>query len=179
MAETSADFERRLAKTKLLVLDVDGVLTDGRMIYGNYGDELKCFDAHDGFGIVTLGRLGIPTVILSSKKSRINQKRARELRIAGVYQNAKDKLKVLRDISKKFKVATEEICFMGDDWMDLPVLLRVGCAVAVGNAVDEVKAKVHYVTQKEGGRGAVREVTDLILKAKNKWDEATAQYLRP
>ncbi|MBI3315848.1 MAG: HAD-IIIA family hydrolase [Candidatus Omnitrophica bacterium] len=175
----SANLQSRLAKVKLLVLDVDGVLTDGRMIYGNYGDELKCFYAHDGFGIVTLLKMGIPTVILSSKKSKINERRARDLKIAKVYQNAKDKLAVLGKILKKFKASPHEVCFVGDDWVDIPVLEKVGCAVGVPNAIEEVKERAHYVTERRGGHGAVREVTDLILKAQGKWAQASAGYFKP
>ena len=153
------------------MLDIDGVLTDGRIVYGDYGDELKFFDVQDGLGLVLLKKAGFETVMVSAKKSRINVRRAKELNVTKIYQKAWDKLKIYEKILKKFKVNHENVCYIGDDLIDLPVLSRVGLAVAVRNAIDEVKEKAHLVTEKSGGRGAVREVTDLILKAQGKWDE--------
>ena len=170
------ELNSRAAKIKYLILDVDGVLTDGRIVLGNYGDELKFFDIHDGHGVVMLGRAGVRTLIVSGRKSRINLKRAKEMRVLKVYQNAFDKLKILEKILKKYRVNPEEICYVGDDLIDLPVLSHVGLAVAVRNAVEEVRVAAHYVTEKSGGRGAVREVTDLLLKARGSWDEQTARY---
>ncbi len=168
----------RASRVKLLILDVDGVLTDGRIILGNYGDELKFFDIHDGHGVVMLIRSGIKTVIISGRKSRINVKRAKEMRVIKVYQNAHDKLKVFEKVLKKSRVTPEEVCYVGDDLIDLPVLKRVGFSVAVRNAVEEVRGAAHYVTERSGGRGAVREVADLLLKAQNQWDELMERYLR-
>ena len=168
----------RASRIKLLILDVDGVLTDGRIVLGNYGDELKFFDIHDGHGVVMLERAGIKTVILSGRKSRINIKRAKEMRVVKVYQDAHDKLKTFEKVLKKYRIKPEEICYVGDDVIDLPVLRRVGLSAAVQNAVDEVKKAVHYVTERSGGRGAVREVTDLLLKAQNRWDELMERYRR-
>ena len=172
------DIKDRIFKVKLLILDIDGVLTDGRIIYGDCGDELKFFDVQDGFGLVMLRRTGIPSVVISAKKSRVNQRRAKELRILKLYQNVRDKLKVFEKVVKKMKLKHEEVCFIGDDLMDLPVLSRVGFAVAVANAVEDVKEAVHYVTQKMGGRGAVREVVDLILKTQAKWPGVTERYFQ-
>ena len=172
------DLKERIQKVKLLILDVDGVLTDGRIIYGDHGDELKFFDVQDGFGLVLLRRAGIPTVVISAKKSRVNQRRAKELRIAKLYQNVREKLKIFEKVVAKMKLKHDEVCFIGDDLMDLPVLSRVGFAVAVPNAVDEVKEVAHYVTLKKGGRGAVREVGDLILKTQAKWPRVTERYFQ-
>ncbi len=172
------DLKERISKIKLVILDVDGVMTDGRMVYGNYGDELKFFDAQDGFGIVLLHRAGIKTAIVSSKKSRINQKRAKELKVNKIYQKVQDKLKVYQKLLRVYKLSDPEACFIGDDLIDLPVLKRAGLAVAVKNAVPEAKDAAHYVTEKSGGRGAVREVTDMILKSQNKWDALTERYMR-
>ncbi len=172
------ELQDRAAKVKLLILDVDGVLTDGRIVLGNYGDELKFFDIQDGHGMVMLRRAGFVTVLLSGRKSRINQKRAKEMCVAKVYQNAHDKLKVFEKILKKFRVSAEEVCFIGDDLIDLPVLARVGFSVGVKNAVEEVRRATHYVTERSGGRGAVREVTDILLKAQNHWAEATKEYFK-
>ncbi len=167
-----------MSKVKLLMLDVDGVLTDGRIVYGDYGDELKFFDVQDGFGLVTLRRVGISTVFISAKKSRINRRRARELKVTKIFENVSDKKKVYDKLLKKFKLKDEEVCFIGDDWVDVPVLLRVGFAVAVPNAVPEVKENVHYVTERQGGRGAVREVADHLLKARGLWPVATQRYFQ-
>lgn len=168
----------RASRIKLLVLDVDGVLTDGRIVLGNYGDELKFFDIHDGHGVVMLERVGIRTVIISGRKSRINVKRAKEMRVLKVYQNAHDKLKVFEKVLKRYRVSSEEVCYVGDDVIDLPALSRAGFSVAVHNAVEEVRKSAHYVTERSGGRGAVREVTDLLLKSQNRWDGLMERYLR-
>lgn|SRR3989338_1180341 len=170
------DLRERILKVKLVMVDVDGVLTDGRIVFGNYGDELKFFDVQDGFGLVMLRRTGFKTIMISAKKSRINQKRAKEVQIVKIYQNAFDKLKIYEKILKKFKADDQEVCFVGDDLIDVPVLRRVGLAVAVQNAVKEAKEIAHYVTEKSGGRGAVREITDMILKTQGKWAEATKRY---
>jgi 3-deoxy-D-manno-octulosonate 8-phosphate phosphatase (KDO 8-P phosphatase) len=153
-------------------------MTDGRIIYSIYGDELKFFDVQDGFGITLLNRAGIKSVIITAKKSRIVKLRARDMKVAKAYQGYIDKATALGDILKRFDVTLEEICFIGDDLIDIPLLKKVGFAVAVPNAVEEVKALAHYITAKTGGRGAVREVCDLILKSQDKWDLATSKYLK-
>lgn len=168
----------RASRVRLLILDVDGVLTDGRIILGNYGDELKFFDIHDGHGVLMLTRAGIKTIIISGRRSRINVKRAKEMRVIKVYQNAYDKLKVFEKILKKSRVTPQDVCYVGDDLIDLPVLKRVGFSVAVRDAVDEVRGAAHYVTERSGGRGAVREVAELLLKAQNRWDDLMESYRR-
>ena len=165
-------------RVKMLIVDIDGVMTDGRIVYSIYGDELKFFDVTDGFGMSLLNRAGIKTVIITAKKSRIVKMRARDLKVAKAYQGFLDKLIPFEKILKEFNIATEDICFMGDDLPDVPILKRVGFAVSVPNALDEVKAIAHHITSKAGGRGAVREVCDLILKSQNKWGEVTAKYLK-
>ena len=174
----SAAAVERAKAVKVLILDIDGVMTDGRIIYGIYGEELKFFDVQDGFGIFLLNRAGIRSVIVTAKRSRIVKMRGRDLKVAKVYHGYTDKLIPFNKIVKRFKVTPEEVCFIGDDLIDIPVLKRVGFAVAVPNAVDEVKAASHHITSKTGGRGAVREICDLILKSQNKWDSATAKYFR-
>jgi 3-deoxy-D-manno-octulosonate 8-phosphate phosphatase (KDO 8-P phosphatase) len=170
------DLRERILKVKMFILDVDGVLTDGRIVLGNYGDELKFFDVQDGMGIVLLRRAGLKTVIVTSKHSRINHRRARELKVAKLYQKAGDKLRVYEKILKKFRLKSEECCFIGDDLVDLPVMKRAGFAVAVQNAVEDVKGAAHYVTERAGGRGAVREAAELILKTQGHWQEITKLY---
>ena len=168
----------RAKRVKLLILDIDGVMTDGRIIYSIYGDELKFFDVQDGFGITLLNNAGIKSIIITAKKSRIVNLRGRDLKVAKTYAGFMDKAIPFKKILKKFRAKPEETCFIGDDLIDLPVLKRVGLAVSVPNAVEEVKKEAHYITQKAGGRGAVREVCDLILKSQNKWDLATSKYLK-
>jgi 3-deoxy-D-manno-octulosonate 8-phosphate phosphatase (KDO 8-P phosphatase) len=175
---TSQDVLARAGKTKLLILDIDGVMTDGRIIYSIYGDELKFFDVQDGFGISLLNAVGIKSVIITAKKSRIVKLRARDMRVAEAYQGYLNKLIPFEKILKRFNVVPEDICFIGDDLIDIPVLKRVGFAVAVPNAVEEVKAAAHYTTQRMGGRGAVREVCDLILKSQGKYEAAAGKYLK-
>ena len=170
--------EERIKKIKILMLDIDGVLTDGRIVYSNYGDESKFFDVQDGFGAVLLKRAGIKTVIMTAKKSNVVWKRAKNMYAFKVYQNCFDKLKIFQKVVKSLKLDPEEICFMGDDLIDIPVMKRVGFAVAVPNAVEEVRQNSHYVTRKRGGRGAVREICDLILKTQGKWESVTAKYFR-
>jgi 3-deoxy-D-manno-octulosonate 8-phosphate phosphatase (KDO 8-P phosphatase) len=170
------DLKPKLLKIKIVILDVDGVLTDGRIIYGDHGDELKFFDVQDGLGMALLRRAGLKTMIISAKKSKINARRAKELDVVKIFQGAKDKLAVYEKILRKFKVTSEEVCFIGDDLLDLPVIKRCGFGVAVHNAVQEVKNVADYVTHQKGGRGAVREVVDLLLKAQGSWTAATEKY---
>lgn len=170
--------EERIKKIKLLILDIDGILTDGRIIYDNRGNELKFFDVQDGFGIVLLKRIGIDTIIMTAKKSRVVTRRARDFNVKHIYQNCFDKLATFQDILKKFRVSSDEICFVGDDLIDIPVMKRVGLAASVPNAVDETKEAAHYITKRTGGRGAVREICDLIIKTQDKWQDVMGRYLR-
>ena len=173
---TDKEIIERAKRVRIVVLDIDGVMTDGRIIYSIYGDELKFFDVQDGFGITLLHRAGIKTVIITAKKSKIVKLRAKDLKISRTYQGFADKLIPFNNILKNFKINPDAICFIGDDLIDLPVLKRVGFAVSVPNAVEEVKSGAHYVTFKMGGRGAVREICDIILKAQDRWDIATSRY---
>jgi len=168
----------RAQKTKLLALDIDGVMTDGRIIYGDAGDELKAFDVQDGFGILLIKKAGIGVVIITAKGSKVVKRRAKDINADGLYLNATDKLKALDKVLKKFNVKHEEICFVGDDLIDIPVLKRVGLAVAVPNAAAEVKSNAHMITANPGGRGAVREVAEFLIKSQGKWDDILKHYLR-
>lgn len=165
----------RAKKVKLLILDVDGVLTDGRIVYDNFGDELKFFNVLDGFGMVLLHQAGIKSAIITAKKTRIVKRRARDMRVALVYSDHK-KLKVYLKLLKKFRLKDEEICFMGDDLLDLALMKRAGFAVAPPNAAEEVKNSSHYITSREGGKGAVREVIEIILKSQGLWDKIISGY---
>ena len=172
----SPELIERAKKIKVLVLDVDGVLTDGRIIYGNYGDEIKNFDVNDGLGLLLMKRAGVKRVILTAKASKVVTKRAKELKIDKVYHNFHYKIEALKKILKTFKVTNDQVCFVGDEVIDIPVLKRIGLAVCPPNAMEEVKSFVHLTTEKPGGRGAVREVCDFILKAQGAWEKVTARY---
>ena len=174
----SSETVERARRVKLLITDIDGVMTDGRIVYSVYGDELKYFDVTDGFGILLLNRVGIKTVIITAKKSRIVKLRGRDLKVAKAYAGYLDKRVPFNDVLKRFKIPAQEICFIGDDLIDVPILKRVGFAVSVPNGMEEVKVVSHYITTKSGGRGAVREICELILKSQDKWDLATSTYFK-
>lgn len=164
-------------KIKLLLLDVDGVLTDGRFMLTEAGEEHKSFNTQDGLGLRLLLQEGIGVVLISGRDSKAVDIRARDLGLTAVYQGVKDKVAVFEEILQKRAASPEEVGFVGDDLVDLPLLMRVGFAVAVANAVEEVREKAHYVTRKSGGQGAVREVCEVILKAQGKWEHCLSRYL--
>lgn len=166
----------RLQKIRLLLLDVDGVMTDGRIIYNNQGMETKAFDVKDGHGMKMLQRAGIAIGIITGRQSEVVSFRAAELGIDILYQGAKDKLIPYQEILVKLGLADEEIAYVGDDVIDIPILRRVGFAATVADAVEDVKPYVHYVTRREGGRGAVREVCDLLLKESGLWETTAGRY---
>lgn len=151
----------------MVIFDVDGVLTDGRIILDSRGIEYKSFDVHDGYGIARAREHGLRFAIISGRESKTVDHRARRLKIADVYQNSFDKVKAYSQIKKKYTLDDAEVCFIGDDEFDIPLLHIVGVSAAPANAIPLVKTNVHYVTQHAGGRGAVRELLDSILRAKN------------
>ena len=163
-------------KIRMLLLDVDGVLTDGRIIYDSSGREMKFFDVHDGLGVYALKKAGIKTILITAKGSRAIGPRARDMQVTAVFENLSPKTSALEKILKKYGVNLEEICFIGDDLVDLCLMKRVGLPIAVFNAAPEIKQAASYVTLRLGGRGAVREVTELILKAQGKWEETVKFY---
>ena len=163
-------------KVKLLLLDVDGVLTDGRIIYDSRGRDSKLFDAHDGMGVYALSKAGIKTILITAKGSRAIMPRAKDMHVAEVFVNISPKSSVLDKILKKYNVNIGEVCFVGDDLVDICLMKRVGFPVAVFNACPEVKLAASYITLRSGGRGAVREVAELILKSQNKWNDVLAIY---
>ncbi len=170
------DVLARARGVRLVILDVDGVLTDGRIIYGTGGIEMKAFDVQDGHGVKMFHRAGLRTAILTGRASDVVTRRAEELGIADVVQGAKDKLAAYRELLARHALADAQVACIGDDVTDLPLFARAGLAVAVPGAAPEARAAAHYVTRRPGGRGAVREVLDLILKAQGLWDEALARY---
>lgn len=163
-------------KIKLLLLDVDGVLTDGKIIYDSWGRNLKFFDVHDGLGVYLLKKAGIPTILITAKGSRAIWPRARDMGVEKVFENISPKSAVLEKILKRYRLSKDEVCFVGDDLVDLCLMKRVGFAVAVFNASPEIKKSAHYITLREGARGAVREVAELILKSQGKWEGLVAGY---
>lgn len=168
--------EERLRRIRLLLLDVDGVMTDGRIIYDDRGCELKAFDVKDGHGIKMLQRAGIEVGIITGRQSQVVDIRARELGIEILYQGVKDKLVPYREILLTRGLRDEEIAYVGDDVVDLPILRRVGFAATVADAVTEIRPYVHHVASRRGGRGAVREICDLLLKGSGRWEEALRRY---
>ena len=165
------DLDKRLKQIKLLLMDCDGVLTDGRLWLLGDDDEQKAFHAHDGAGISLMHRAGLHTGIISGRSSKAVEQRSRELNMSYVRQYAKDKIKALDEIIWQSGVARDECAFIGDDIVDIPVMRLVGFAAAVADATEETKQAAHYVTIRAGGHGAVREVCDLILKAQGRWDQ--------
>ena len=167
----------RARKIKLLILDCDGVLTDGRIIMLPDGDETKAFDVKDGHAMVMAQRAGLKIGIISGRRSSIVRARAKELGIAHLHEMAWGKTEPYEKILAEEDLSDEAICYIGDDVVDIQLLRRAGLGVAVADAVDEAKQYSHMVTSRAGGRGAVREVIEIILKAQDKWDEAMARYL--
>ena len=168
--------EERLKGIKLLILDVDGVMTDGRIIFDSNGVESKFFNVKDGHGIKMLQRAGIEVAIISGRQSQVVTIRAAELGIERVFQKATDKRTPYEKILADTGLSDREVAFLGDDLIDIPVLRRVGFAAAPADAVAEVFPFVHYVTKQSGGWGAVRELADLLLKGQGRWEELTARY---
>lgn len=168
--------KQRIAPIRLLVLDVDGVLTDGRIVFDSNGVESKFFNVKDGHGIKLLQRAGIAVAIISGRDSQVVANRAAELGIEHVYQGSLDKMVSYRDLLVKTGFTDHQIAFMGDDIIDLPLLRRVGFAAAPADAVSEILPHVHYLAKNGGGWGAVREVCDLILKEQSAWESVTAKY---
>ncbi len=166
----------RSRKVKMLVMDVDGVLTDGQMIFTNQGDELKCFDVKDGTGITLAHRAGLLTAILTGKCSQIVARRAEQLGISYCRQDLRDKLQAYEAMKEEKGLADEEIAYIGDDLIDIPAMRRAGLAVAVADAVEEVKAEAHLITRRSGGKGAVRETVEFILKAQGRWEELLKKF---
>jgi 3-deoxy-D-manno-octulosonate 8-phosphate phosphatase (KDO 8-P phosphatase) len=158
----------RAARVRLVVLDVDGVLTDGRLYFGPDGEALKVFDVRDGHGVRLLREAGLGVALLSSRASPIVTRRASELDIAPVLQGERDKLAALERLLAATGVAAAECAYMGDDWPDLPVMANVGFAAAVADAAPEVRRAAHWIAEAEGGRGAVRALAEYVLRCRQR-----------
>lgn len=173
----SEEVRQKAARVKLLLMDCDGVLTDGRIALLSEGDEQKSFHVRDGQGIVLLHRAGLRSGIISGRSSRLVERRAKELGIEFVRQGVWNKLEDFAEILEQTNLKPEETAFMGDDITDIPLMLRVGFAVAVADAVADARKAAHFITIRKGGFGAVREVSDLILQAQGKWLELMNDYV--
>lgn len=173
-----AEIERRAARIKLLLMDCDGVLTDGRIQLIGDADEQKSFHTRDGHGLVLLHRAGLSSGIISGRTSSAVTRRARDLSITYLRQGALDKIRDFEDLLAEAEIEEAEVAFIGDDVTDIPLMERAELAVAVADAARETRAAAHYVTQLPGGYGAVREVTEIILKAQGHWDDLMKRYIR-
>lgn len=167
----------RAATIKLLLLDVDGVLTDGRLYFSNQGDEFKTFSTLDGHGIKMLQKSGVKVGIITGRTSSLVAQRARDLGIHILIQGREDKWDALEEIRREHSFALSEIAFMGDDWPDLTVMCRVGLALTPANGHHSVVERAHWQSTVRGGEGAVREACDLIMKAQGTFDATLALYL--
>src|SRR4029079_5972629 len=174
----NADLVERARRVRLLLFDVDGVLTDGKILLHADGTESKQFDIRDGTAIVLAQRAGLTTGLLSARQSAATTERAPPPRIPIVRQGAGEQLEALGEILAGEGLAEHQVAYMGDDLLDLPVLGRVGLAAAPADAAAEVIARAHWVSTAPGGRGAVREFIEMILRAQNRWDNVLREYVR-
>lgn len=167
----------RAARLRVMIFDVDGVMTDGGLRYGPDGETIKTFDSLDGHGLKMLASTGVVTAIITGRKSAFVAKRAADLGIEHVYQGVHDKRVALEDLCAKLGVTADACGHMGDDWPDLTVLTRVGLAACPANAHAEVQSRCHFIAQASGGRGAVRELCDFVLRAQGRYDALLAEAL--
>jgi 3-deoxy-D-manno-octulosonate 8-phosphate phosphatase (KDO 8-P phosphatase) len=180
-AANDPKYQLALAKArdiKLLLLDVDGVLTDGSLLYSSTGEESKAFNTQDGFGLRLLHQAGIETGIITARESAVVGRRAEELGMRYIYQGAKKKTEAYRAILHQSGRKPFEVAYMGDDWLDLVLQQQVGLALAPANCVPEVREMAHYITPRSGGMGAVRDACDLILTARGKLAEFLQGFLQ-
>lgn len=164
----------RASRVKLMIFDVDGVLTDGGLLFTAEGDTMKGFHSMDGHGMKLLRQAGIETAIITGRKSGIVAVRAKEMNVTHVYQGVQDKPAAFADLLQQTGLTAEECGYMGDDWVDLAVMLKVGFAAAPANSHPEVIARAHWVSEARGGHGAAREVVDTLLRAQHKYEALLA-----
>ena len=174
-----SSIERRAARIKLLLMDCDGVLTDGRLWLLGGDDEQKSFNVRDGFGLALWHRAGLKSGVISGRNSSALERRTRGLGIDYLRQGSEDKTRDFEELLQLAEVDENEVAFVGDDLNDIPLMLRSEFAVAVSDAAEETRAVSHLVTRAGGGSGAIREVVEFILKAQGRWAEVTARYLKP
>jgi len=169
--------DARCKRIELILSDVDGVLTDGGVVFNNEGIETKKFHVRDGVGIKLWMRAGFHFGIITARTSHIVNIRARELGVELVRQGFEEKLPVARELIRDLGLEPEQVCFIGDDLTDIPVIKSVGLGVAVADAADEVRTAAEHTTKQIGGRGAVREVVETILKSKGRWEDVIQRYV--
>ena len=169
--------DARCQKIELILSDVDGVLTDGGVVFNNEGIETKKFHVRDGMGIKLWMRAGFHFGIITARTSHIVNIRSRELGVELVRQGFEEKLPVARELIRDLGLDAEQVCFIGDDLTDIPVIKTVGLGVAVADAAEEVQTAAAHTTKREGGRGAVREIVETILKSKRRWEDVIQRYV--
>ena len=174
----SDDLKTKLQTIKLMIFDVDGVLTDGSLYLGEDGNEYKAFNARDGLGIVLLKKTGCHVGVISGRSSRVVSDRMQAIGVEYVYMGQSDKFIALKELALKLEVSLDEIAYLGDDLIDLPAMCHVAVPCAVADADDVVKECALYITQNKGGRGAAREVCDLIMKSQGNYDTLIEEYCR-
>lgn len=177
MENMDTALRERAARIRMLVLDVDGVLTDGKLYFDHAGNESKAFNARDGLGMKALQRCGIEVAVITGRKCKAVTHRMTQLGIKHVYQGSLNKLDAFLDLLELTGLDAEQVCFAGDDWIDLPVLSRAGLAVAVADAEERVKQQVHWITNRKGGDAAVREICNLLLNAQEKEQTILDEFL--
>jgi len=170
--------EERAKRVKVLVFDVDGVMTDGGLMIGDDGLEYKSFNSLDGLGMKLLRATGVEMAIITGRTSKVVPKRAENTGIAHLYQGAEDKLEAFIALTKKLNISAEECAFMGDDVVDIPPMRRCGLAIAVPSSTPLTRKYAHYITTNRAGHGAVREVCELIMRAQGTFDAQMAQFLK-
>jgi len=167
---------KKAAKIRLLICDVDGVLTDGSLFFGDDGQEYKAFNSRDGHGMKMLQEAGVDIAIITGRTSNVVSLRMKNLGIKHLYQGQHDKRLAFNELLKEFKLSAEEVAYMGDDVVDLPVMTKVGLAITVADGHELVQQHSHWCTQNKGGKGAAREVCELLMKAQNKYEEMMQTY---
>ena len=167
------------SKVRLLALDVDGILTDGKLYFGNQGEEFKAFNSLDGHGIKMLQKSGVSVAIITGRTSKIVSDRAHQLGIKHLVQGREDKLTALKELTQNMGLDWQAMAYMGDDLPDLSAIMQVGLGITVPNAAPILSQYSQFVTHREGGGGAVREVCDLIMQARGSWEDALAAYVLP
>ena len=168
----------KAARIKLVIFDVDGVLTDGSLFYGDDGLEYKAFNSHDGHGMKMLQKSGVEVGIITGRTSEVVKHRMQNLNVNHVYQGQLDKLPAFNLLINKLKLDVDEVAYVGDDVVDLPIMIRVGLAITVPNGHDLVKKHSHWVCNQAGGKGAAREVCELIMQAQGNLELMFAEYLK-
>ncbi len=177
--QTDQDLIERIKRIRLLVLDVDGVMTDGRLIIGDDGQEYKNFHARDGLGMSMLRKSGVDIAIITARTSNVVKKRATELGIEHLYQGRREKLPAYRELCEAMSLSTTETAFMGDDLIDLSIMSRAGLAFSVSDGHPHVHKYAHWISSKRGGRGAVREACELIMQCQGTLAQALDDFLQP